>query len=56
MGDSETTPPEDDASRCQRCSSELELLTRLPATGDDPAYRIFECTACHVVRWIAEHV
>ncbi len=59
MGDGETTPQNqgDGAYQpCQRCRSGMELLTRLPATGENPAYRIFGCTACYFVEWIAEQI
>ncbi len=59
MGDSDTTPQEEGSGTsrpCQRCSSPMELLTRLPATRESPTYRIFGCAACSFVEWIAEQV
>jgi len=50
-------PPQGDAIRaCERCSSAMEMLTRLPATSENPSYRIFGCAACHFVEWIAEQI
>jgi hypothetical protein len=36
--------------------SAMELLTRLPATSENPSYRIFGCSACQFVEWIAEQI
>jgi hypothetical protein len=47
MGDDQMLQKESGADQCcKRCSSAMELLTRLPATGETPAYRIFGCAAC----------
>ena len=56
MVDADATPQEDGNQSCQRCSSTMELLTRLPATTENPPYRIFGCVACHFVEWIAEQI
>ncbi len=58
MGDGDTAPEQvrGTSESCERCSSAMELLTRLPATGEHPAYRILSCTACSFVQWIAEQV
>jgi len=58
MGDDERTSPKEGGAdqSCKRCSSVMELLTRLPATGETPAYRIFGCAGCSFVEWIAEQV
>jgi hypothetical protein len=42
---------------CQRCADQpLSLATCLPRMGDHPAYRIFTCSVCGFIEWIAEHV
>jgi hypothetical protein len=57
MGDGDMTPRQGGTIQsCRRCSSVMDLLTRLPATSENPAYRIFGCTACHFVEWIAEQI
>jgi hypothetical protein len=58
MGDSDATPKKQGGAErsCQRCGSPVELLTRLPATSENPSYRIFGCTACSFIEWIAEQV
>jgi len=33
-----------------------ELLSFIPRFGDQPAYRIFECSACKALTWGAEAV
>jgi DNA-directed RNA polymerase subunit M/transcription elongation factor TFIIS len=47
----ENPPPNDDPVTCKRCGDAVKLLTALPRTGDQPAYRIFECSACGAVDW-----
>jgi hypothetical protein len=58
MGDGETTPRKDEESdrACQRCTAPMNLLTLLPRTSENPSYRIFGCSACTFVEWIAEQV
>jgi hypothetical protein len=59
MAEGDTTPQEDGSGTsktCERCSSAMELLTRLPATSENPGYRIFSCAACSFTDWIAEQV
>jgi hypothetical protein len=34
----------------------MSLLAVLPRTGDVPLYRVFGCTACTFIEWIAEHI
>ena len=41
---------------CKRCGSSAELLTALAEWGHYPAYRIFGCSACTSVEWVAERV
>ena len=41
---------------CAKCGAVTELLTFLPRFGDEPAYRIFECSACKALTWIAEAI
>lgn len=41
---------------CRRCGAQMFLLTSLPANGNQPAYRIFGCTNCTFLKWIAEQM
>ena len=51
-------PEGDNASdrTCKRCGSPLEFKMVFPRTSENPQYRIFGCTACDFLEWIAEHV
>jgi hypothetical protein len=49
------SPPVGD-ELCQRCGASIFLLTRLPANGHQPAYRIFGCSGCTFLKWIAEQI
>ena len=51
-------PPTTEPTRepiCEKCGGALEQLTYLPGF-DHPAFDIFHCIACGVVRWIAQEV
>jgi len=41
-------------SHCERCGSDLRLLTVLPRASDHPTFRIFECVSCNFIKWVAE--
>jgi DNA-directed RNA polymerase subunit M/transcription elongation factor TFIIS len=42
---------------CPRCTGKsLTLATFLPRMGDRPAYRIFTCSVCGLIEWIADQV
>jgi hypothetical protein len=59
MGDSEKTPLRQDGKpgqECPRCHAAVALVTVLPAWGQHPAYRIFGCTECTFMEWIAEKI
>jgi len=42
--------------KCEKCGGVTELLTLLPRLGERPAYRIFGCSACNELTWIAEAI
>lgn len=39
---------------CRQCGGTLELLICLQKTVGSPAYKIFYCTDCEVIDWVAE--
>jgi len=41
---------------CERCGSDVRLLTILPRAGDHPTFRIFGCVSCSFIRWVAETI
>jgi hypothetical protein len=41
---------------CEKCGMATTLAAYIPGFGDRPAYRIFDCTACKALTWIAEKI
>ena len=57
MADDEKGKPLQEVSGCQKCSKgTMKFLTYLPRAIDHPGYRIFDCSACGFIEWIAEKV
>jgi hypothetical protein len=51
----DTPAPQPDPP-CEKCGEGVQLLSFIPRFGQQPPYRIFECTACQALTWIAEKV
>jgi hypothetical protein len=49
-------PPRQPDQYCEKCGAATQLLSFIPRFGEQPAYRIFECSACNALTWIAEAV
>jgi hypothetical protein len=41
---------------CDNCGQPTTFVTAIQRLGSTPGYRIFECDACRVLKWIAEQV
>jgi hypothetical protein len=41
---------------CDKCNQPTRLVTVISRLGDTPAHRIFQCDACHVLKWVAEKI
>jgi hypothetical protein len=52
----ESAPHTEAPPNCDKCGEPTELLTVIQRLGSTPGYRIFECDACRVLKWIAEQV
>jgi hypothetical protein len=50
------TPPPQPEQKCEKCGAAAELASFIPRFGDRPAYRIFDCSACKALTWVAEAV
>src|SRR5215831_20771994 len=44
----------DDPAACRHCGAPVELLNVLPRRGDQPEFRIFGCTSCTLIEWLAQ--
>jgi len=41
---------------CAKCGAATGLLTSIPRLGAQLGYRIFECSTCKALTWIADAV
>jgi hypothetical protein len=49
-------PPPQPQQKCEKCGEPADFASFIPRFGEQPAYRIFECTACKALTWIAEAI
>ncbi len=54
MSNDRTKPPTSPQPLCERCGQALQAALHLPARLKQPAYDIFNCTACGFIAWVAQ--